>query len=292
MNLIALNGEFVELESARVPATDAGFLLGDGVFETIRVEGGQLLGAADHFARLARGVRVLEIPYKVDSEHLLALSHQVLDANGRTEARLRITVTRGALRGNPIAESEGEPTEVIAAAPLPPDPLEDGRTGWSALLAPNPRNERSPAAAIKCTSYIESLLARRVAQRAEFDEAIVLNTRGTIAEASMANLFLVSGGELRTPPVEDGALPGTMRARVLRAARRLEIPTHEETLSVEELFAADEVFLTNAMIQIVPLERLGERMLSVPEAKRSVAQRLLHAIRQEVEAWLREGRLT
>lgn len=289
MNLIALNGEFIDLDAARVPATDGGFLLGDGVFETIRVEGGQLLGATEHFARLARGVRVLEIPYRVNPEHLLELSHQVLDANDRSEARLRITVTRGPMRGSPITPSEGEPTEAITASPLPPPPPPQG---WSAMLAPFPRNERSPLAAVKCTSYAESLLARKSAVRAGFDEAILLNTRGTIAEASMANLFLVAEGELLTPPVEDGALPGTMRARVMRAARELGIATREETLTVEEVFAADEVFVTNSMIEIVPLNRLGERMLSVPDAKASVIQRLHKSIREEVEMWLREGRMT
>jgi branched-subunit amino acid aminotransferase/4-amino-4-deoxychorismate lyase len=289
LDIISLNGEFLPLEDARVPATDGGLLVGEGVFETIRVESGQLLAFADHMARLARGLRVLGISWRLDPEELLARCHAVLDANGLADARLRITVTRGALRGHPIVETEGEATELITATRL--DTRSEGKRdgGWRVVLLPWPRNERSPLAAIKCTSYAESLMARRQARAMGFDEALLLNTRGAVAEAAMANIFVVSGGRLATPRVEDGALPGTMRARVLRLAERLGIDAHAEPLSAEDVFSAEEVFLTNAIMQIMPVVGVGERLIG-GGSPGVLTRHLFDAWRVEVEALIGESR--
>ncbi len=289
MDVISLNGEFVPLGEARVEATDAGVLVGEGVFETLRVERGQIIGFAEHLARMARGLRVLGISWRHDPEELLARAQAVLDANDIANARLRITITRGPLRGHPIAETEGEPTEIITATRL------DGRTdadrehGWRLMISPWPRNERSPLAAIKCTSYAESLLARRQAQAMGFDEALMLNTRGLVAEASMANVFMVSGGRLYTPRVEDGALPGTMRGRVLRVAERQGMEVRVEAMNAEDLWNAEEVFLTNALIQVMPVVLVGERLIGngMPGP---VAQGLFAGWRDEVATLIGESR--
>lgn len=289
MDIVCLNGEFFPMDEARVPATDAGLLLGDGVFETIRVEGGQLLHHREHFARLARGVRVLEIPFVVQTEDLLALCHQAVDANGHRDARLRITVTRGPLRNLPITPSEGEPTLVITATALDPRHEETREAGWRAVVAPHPRNHRSPLATVKATSYLDSLLARRYALRLGFDEALMLNTDGLVAEAAMANVFLVRGGAVLTPPLADGALPGIMRGRTIEIAAKLGTECAEASLTVEDIVTADEVFFTNALIQIMPVVQVGEREIGDGEPG-AVTRRLFAEHRREVADYLRAAK--
>ncbi|MDK2972149.1 MAG: branched-chain amino acid aminotransferase [Candidatus Sumerlaeota bacterium] len=287
MDTICLNGEFIALESARVSATDAGLLLGEGVFETLRVERGQVLFAEDHFARLGRGLRILEIPFVVEPENLLALCQQVVDANELEDARLRITVTRGPMRNQPIVAREGEPTLVITATALDARMDEKRYRGWRLVMAPHPRNHRSPLATVKSTSYLESSLARRYAVRLGFDDALLLNTDGLVAETSVANIFLVQSGLVKTPPIADGPLPGTMRGRIAELCGVAGVGFAEESLTVEDLLAADEVFVTNALIQVMPVVAIGEREIADGQTG-ACAARLQTALRARIDAELRE----
>ncbi|MBI5154561.1 aminotransferase class IV [Candidatus Poribacteria bacterium] len=285
MNTVCLNGEFHDFDGARIPASDAGFLLGDGLFETMRAEEGHVLHADEHFARLARGARVLEIPYRVRTEDLLALCQQVLDANHLQQARVRLTLTRGPVRGLPAAADEGEPVLLITATRLDNTLERDRREGWRAMLAPFPRNHRSPLASIKATSYLEPLLGRRYAARHGFHEALFLNTDGRLAEGAMTNLFLVRGGTVMTPPVAEGALPGIMRQLTIRACETAGIPFEESRLSAEDLVGSDEAFVTNAIIELMPLVQFGERGLSGGQPG-EMTRRLHEEHRREVEAVL------
>jgi len=290
MDTVCLNGEFLPLSQAMVSVTDAGFLLGDGVFETMRAEEGHPLFPADHFARLARGARSLGIAVPCEPEELLAWCEQVLDANGLTDARMRVTLTRGPVRSQPIAEREGAPALAVTATPLDPRLGEERAQGWRLAVAPHLRNERSPLASIKATSYLESLLARRYARAHGFDEALLLNTVGAVAEGAMANVFAVRDERISTPPAADGALPGTMRARILKLAAAAGWDAREESLSLEDLLAADEVFLTNAIMEVMPVVGIGERLVAAglpgPAAKalqaawRAEARKFLAARRQ------------
>lgn len=289
MDTICLNGEFLALEEARVSASDGGLLLGDGVFETMRVELGQVLHADAHFARLSRGVRLLEIPFRVEPHALMELCEQVLDANGLRDARMRITVTRGPMRNQPIASSEGEPTLLIAATRLDARVDEARARGWRLAVAPNPRNHRSPLSTVKTTSYLESTFARRHAVRLGFDEALMLNAEGMVAECAMANVFVVSDGRVSTPRIEDGALPGVMRAAAIDACAELGIPCREETLALEDVVSASEVFATNAIVQVLPVVQMGERAIGSGQPG-AVAMRVFECYRRRVAKMVRASR--
>lgn len=282
MDVVCLNGEFRTLEQATLPATDAGFLLGEGVFETIRAEQGHLLFFAEHIARLTRGLRVLSIGHAPDAEALRGLCEQVLDANGLEEARVRLTITRGPIRGLPIASTEGEPTVMIAASALDPTQEKQRAIGWRIVPASFPKNHRSPLASIKCTSYAEPLLARRQARALGFDEALMLNTEGDVAETSMANIFVVSGGHLLTPPVADGALPGIARARMMHVAAERGHVVIEQSMRLEDVLAAEEVFVTNAIILAMPVVLVGERTIG-HGCPGHVTESLARAMRHEIE---------
>jgi branched-subunit amino acid aminotransferase/4-amino-4-deoxychorismate lyase len=261
VSIVCLNGEFLAPESARIAATDAGFLLGDGAFETIRVEEGQLLFHREHFARLDRALRVLEIPTHHGPEELLAMCQQVIDANELNLARLRVTVSRGPVRGLPAAGGEGEATLFIAATPMDPGIRARREQGIRAVLSNIARNHRSPLASIKSLSYAESLLARREAVRLGFDEALLLNTDGRLAEAAMANVFVVREGIVQTPPVREGALPGIIRGALLRHAGDCGLRLEEAPLHLSDLVAADEVAVTNTMLLVMPVVAVGERLV-------------------------------
>ncbi|TAK56459.1 MAG: branched-chain amino acid aminotransferase, partial [Dehalococcoidia bacterium] len=128
--------------------------------------------------------------------------------------------------------------------------------GASAVVADVRRNETSPLSRLKTLNYLNNLLARRAARAAGADEALFLNTRGDVAEGAASNVFIVRGRELLTPPASAGALPGIARATVLELAPTLGLTPRESTLTLDSIRTADEAFLTNSLMEVLPLVRL------------------------------------
>ncbi len=287
MPVIYLNGQFHEHIDAALDPLDRGVLLGDGLFETLRCEKGQLLFHEEHFARLAKGARQIEIPFNLQSEDLLQICQQVIDANRYRGARLRVTVTRGELHGSlDIAESPTAPTVLVHARTIDLDAIDDKRRdGWKAMMMHFPINHLSPLAQVKSTSYQERVLARHWAKRQNFDEAVFLNTDGLLAEGAMSNLFIVDAGHVKTPPVEDGALPGIIRRRIIELCGRLEIPFEEESLTVEDLREADEAFFTSSLIEVMPLVKLDKSYIGEGEPG-LITRRLFDAHRRDVASYV------
>lgn len=287
MPVVYLNGKFCEQLDAALDPLDRGVMLGDGVFETIRCERGQLLFHVAHFARLGRSARLLEIPWNTSSEELLQIAHQVLDANNLRDGRVRVTLTRGEMGPSPeIRSSNTAPTLIIHAAPVDQEAIDAARErGWSARLCGFPINHRSPLAEVKSTSYQEHLLARLHARREGYDESILLNTDGFLAEGAMSNLFIVKNGEVFTPPVRDGALPGIVRLKISIICARLSIAYVEESLSLKELETADEAFMTSSLIEVMPLVTLGEKRIGNGKPG-PMTERLYKAHRGDVEQFL------
>lgn len=248
-----VNGECHEPDSALIPALDRGLLYGDGVFETMRLYAGKTFRLDAHLARLHRGLRHLQIT-EVPPLHLFErLVHQAAAATDGADCYMRLTVTRGA--GGAPSDLRGAPkaTILIRMTPYAPEPPERYVRGVAAVIAAARRNEQSPLSQHKTLNYLDNLLARAEARTQGAYEAILLNTAGEIAEASAANLFIVTDGFLITPPLSSGALPGVTRACVLSLAAHEGIVVREERVSTERLIAAHEAFLTNSLIEIMPL---------------------------------------
>ncbi|MCC6546359.1 aminotransferase class IV [Candidatus Sumerlaeota bacterium] len=287
MTILYLNGKFVEQQDAALDPLDRGVLLGDGIFETIRCEEGQLLFHSAHFARLGRNARIMEIPWNVHSEELLQICQQCLDANQLDSARIRITLTRGELGSSPeINASATAPTLIISAHAINQRMIDESRErGWTARIVQFPLNHRSPLSEVKSTSYQERLLARMVAKRDGYDEGVMLNTDGLLAEGAMTNIFIARSGKILTPPVEDGALPGIMRLRLGMISARLGFLYSEESLTAYDLLTADEAFFTNAIIEVMPLVRLDDNVIA--DGKPGlVSRRLQEENRRDVAAFL------
>lgn len=255
-NLVYLNGTLLPSAEARIAALDYGFLYGYGLFETMRAYGkGIVFRLERHMARLAASAGVLDIT--VDTPALEAAIRETLTANHLSTARIRLTVSAG--EGSPVPDPESctNPTVLIVATAYTPLAKESYR----AITATLRRNSRSPVAGMKTLSFTENLLARWEATRAGVDEAILLNDRDRVAEASMSNLFVVTGDVLRTPPLDAGVLPGITREAVLELAQRLDIAALEDDITLDELRQADEAFLTNSVIELMPLTGLDGRAI-------------------------------
>jgi branched-chain amino acid aminotransferase len=236
MTQLWINGELAAQESARIDPSDRGLLLGDGVFETLRAAGGRPLHAERHFARLREGAAFLDIPVRF-SETVLYDALCTLAARQGGEAALRLTLTRGPARRGVLPPPSPAATCLITASPLPPV-LPPARVVIAQVTR---RNEQSPLSRLKTLNYLDNILARQEAERRGADDALLLNTQGRLAEASAANLFVRMRGDLFTPPVSEGALPGIARALLLEAG------AVERPIGTADLRGADGAFLTNAL---------------------------------------------
>lgn len=236
--VVWLDGGLVEAARARIDPADRGFLLADGLFETIRVRDGLPERLDAHLARLRAGAGVLGLPIPATDDALASAMAEVAAANALPEAALRLTLTRGPGPRGLVPPADPRPTLLIAAAP-PPPPSPPARV---VVAATTRRNERSPLSRLKTLNYLDAVLARREAAARGADDALMLNTRDRLAEATAANLFAVVDGALLTPPVEDGALPGVRRAELI--AR---LGAEERALLPADLARATEAFLTTSL---------------------------------------------
>lgn len=254
--LVYVNGQFVPESADAVSALDRGLLLGDGLFETIRVTNGRALQWERHWERLCRGAQVIRLTLPWTAAAVRDAIAETLRVNRLQEAVVRLTVTRGP--GNArglLPPADTTPTLIIRATPFVPYPDHLYQDGMRVIVSRNVRrNEHSPLARIKSLNYLDNLIARQEADACGADEALLLNTQGGVAGATTANVFCVRAGRLFTPPLAAGALPGTMRALVCaELAPNACGDVRMSHLEEQALRASDEVFLTNSLLGIMPV---------------------------------------
>ncbi|MCJ7764098.1 MAG: aminotransferase class IV [Dehalococcoidales bacterium] len=252
--IIYLNGNLVPLSQAGISPLDYGFLYGYGLFETMRAYGGFVFRLEKHLNRLSDSAERLGIP--MVTAGLKEAVTATLQANKLSDARIRITVSIGEGGIAPDTRQCLKPTILIIAERYNPHPERVYSTGFKAIVSSLVRYSRSPISIIKSANYMENMLAKQEATAAGADEAVRRNEKGFLAEASMSNVFLIADGKLMTPPLESGILPGITREAVIELASRLGISTIERDITIEELFRAQEAFLTNSLIEIMPLTEI------------------------------------
>lgn len=288
--IIYLNGQLVPRAAARLSPFDHGFLYGYGLFETMRAYNGQIFRLDRHLARLRHSAGMLGLPRDVivalnitqGEGSLERACISTLAANKLKDARLRLTVSAGEGDMTPDPDTCSHPTILVTARRLVTPPPQEHESGFTATMATLRRNGQSPLSSLKSTCYMESILARMEARAAGCDEAILLNEQGYLAEASMANIFLVRRGELITPSLESGILPGIAREAVLEMAQTLNIRTSERKVEPGELAEAEEAFLTNSILELMPLTRFEGEPVGTGRPG-EVFRRLLVAYRQLVD---------
>ncbi|MDV7341654.1 aminotransferase class IV [Terasakiella sp. A23] len=252
------NGELLPLDGVAIPATDRGFLLGDGFFETMAVNSGKIVRFDDHMKRLSDTADKLSLPLPYSVEEIQSGIHDVLVGNQllKTRAAIRLTVTRGSGPRGLLPPLELKPQMLITAGEAP-----DHYPAASVKTVSVRRNEQSPTAGIKSLCYMDNIFAFEEAHKAGADEALMLNTAGHIAEGTITNIFFVKGDQLLTPKVSDGALPGTARSAVIKTAAEIGMVVSEESLTPDIITDCNEAFLTNSLCRVRVIHKLDGRQI-------------------------------
>jgi branched-subunit amino acid aminotransferase/4-amino-4-deoxychorismate lyase len=253
-----INGRVRVAAHARVSIFDRGWLYGEGLFETVPIYDRQPFLLTEHLTRLQAGACALGFQATLLDLPWAGWVRRLLEANGLTQGVLRIQATQGpAAAPGPRAHPVGAPTVVLTAAAPRPPPLRSDQTGLTVLLSAvvHPSTAMLPTA-IKHCNYLVSLGALNQALSAGADEALMLNQDGRVCEAACSNVLAVMADHLVTPDLTEGPLAGVTRAAVLAIAARLGLPVQERPLTLNELLAAQEVLLTNALTGPVPVQTL------------------------------------
>lgn len=262
-----MNGDLVDWDKAHVHVLSHALHYGTGVFEGVRCydtqRGSAVFRLRDHYRRMERSARIfqMEIPYSVDE--LMEATFALIRANGLTECYVRPLAYR-AFGGEMGVNPSANPVDVAIAvwawgAYLGEDAVTKGvrvtvsswRRGDSNII---------PPMAKATGAYLNASMAKLEATQAGFDEAIMLNPQGRISEATGQNLFMVKNGELLTPPLIDGPLPGITRESVMKIARDNGMPLEERSLTRADLYIAEELFLTGSATEVIPIREIDGRM--------------------------------
>jgi branched-chain amino acid aminotransferase len=289
--LIYINGEFYPREKALVSVFDHGYLYGDGIYETLRTYGGRVFKLEEHAERLSRSAGKIFLGLPFDEAGMAVAVQDTLKNNGLDvpdkDAYIRVTVSRGP---GELGLDPGlcpKPTVVIIAKEFkgyPPEMYEEGIKVSIAGTRRNPPSSLDPA--IKSTNFLNNILAKVEAGNAGAYEAIMLNQDGYVAEGTISNVFMVSGGILLTPPEDAGILMGVTRGFIIGIAKRLGIPVKEELITPESLSAADEVFITNTTMEVMPVTTIDGGKVGTGRVG-DMVKRLRNAYMEEVTLCLK-----
>ncbi|MBI5125148.1 MAG: aminodeoxychorismate lyase [Planctomycetes bacterium] len=265
---VFFNGDMVLEEEALVSVRDRGFLYGDGVFETLRSYNGRPFLIEDHLQRLASSAQVLGIPLRYGLEGLRSAVENLLRLNRLTDALIRVTLSRGESPHYGLQPPETpQPTLIIQTHPFRPHPEESYRQGVRLAISAYRRSTTCPLARHKTANFLAGIMARQEAARRwhstqGVQDALFLNTEGQVCEATVSNIFMVESGRVVTPSLQANILPGITRKKVLEICQGEGITASEELFGTERLFQANEVFLTNSLMEIMPVSCIEDKRVS------------------------------
>jgi branched-chain amino acid aminotransferase len=239
---MSVNPQIISVTTSLISCDDRGFLLGDGLFETIKIVDGKPEYLKEHVERLVAGARVLDIPFEC---HTAQIESKISELAVFPLSVARITLTRGSGPRGLNPPLDPKPNLYISVSeyhPLPDRPLK-------LFVSTIRRNEFSPSSQLKTLSYTDNILARIQALKNGADEALLLNTQGFVACAASGNIFIEKNGVLFTPPLSEGVLPGIMRAQILAHH-----PSEEKRLMLEDCRNAEAVYLCNSLIGMAKID--------------------------------------
>ncbi|MFC1999039.1 aminotransferase class IV [Chloroflexota bacterium] len=268
--IVYLNGSLVSRNEAKISSFDFGFLYGYALFESMRAYSGRVFRLDRHLDRLKRSAEAIGL--NLPDVDLGKAVYDTLEANGLTDARIRLTVSLGEGEATPDPSMCKNPTVFITASSYVPMSDAVYQKGYSAIVSQIRRNSTSPLSQVKSANYLDMILAKAQVKDGGADEAILLNEKGYVAEGSTSNVFIVSSGKLITPSVDSGILPGVTREVVLELASSFGIGAEERPVEPEELYQADGAFLTNSIMEIMPLvevdgKRVGSGLVGLVTGK-------------------------
>jgi branched-chain amino acid aminotransferase len=282
---VYISGQFYDKSEAKISVYDHGLLYGDGVFEGIRSYGGKIFRLRQHLQRLYDSAKAIRLEIPMSQEQLAQAIRQTLDLNGLKDAYIRVVVTRGAGSLGLDPRKTSDPQVIIITDHIqlyPPELYENGLEIVTVATIRNHPNAVNPR--IKSLNYLNNILAKLEAIQAGCLEALMLNHKGEVAECTGDNIFVVTRGVLRTPPLDAGILEGITRNAVLELAQRAGIPTREESLTRHDVYTADECFLTGTAAEIIPVVKCDGRVIGSGKPgpiTRQLRERFFALVREE-----------
>ena len=258
-----VNGDLVDPADRAVSAVDHGITVGDGVFETAKVVQNEVFALTRHADRLDRSLAGLGLA--AADRGLVEQGIAAVLTDPVEFGRLRWTVTAGV---GPLGSDRGDAgyTYIVTVGMMARPPA-----AGALVVVPWTRNERAATAGLKTTSYADNVIALAFAKERGASEAVFANTRGELCEGTGSNIFVVIDGEVVTPPLDSGALAGVTRELVLQWCREDGIPIREQALPLDVLERADEVFITSSTRDVMPVDRVDDRVLTLGPLTRAAA---------------------
>ena len=258
MEKVFLNNEIVDIDKACISPTDSGFLYGAGLFETMRSYDGVVFDLDDHLDRFFFSAKTLSIQINHDKKFITHAIYKVLEANKLTDARLRLTLTGGPMS---LSDEEKKSTLLITATKFQPYPKEYYEKGVFVVLCPYRQNQNDPTCGHKTTSYFPRMIALKMAHQKRAAEALWFTSDNRLAEGCVSNVFLVRDSIIYTPPLYTPVLPGVARKNVCTLALKNSIKLVEKDLNIDDVLGADEIFLTNVIMQVMPVVQVERHIV-------------------------------
>jgi branched-chain amino acid aminotransferase len=279
---IYLDGKFVDAADAKVSVFDHGLLYGDGVFEGIRLYGGNLFRLDEHLERFEYSAKSILLKLPLPRAELSAVVCETCRQNSLKDGYIRLVVTRGVGDLGLSPWLCPKPTIFIIADKIALYPMEHYEKGLEIVTAPTRRwSPDALPSTVKSLNYLNNILAKIEARQAGALEAIMLNDQGYVAECTGDNLFIVHKGAILTPAASQGALKGITRDAVFDIAGELGVPIRENNLTRYDVWNADECFLTGTGAEVIPVVKLDGREIGTGKPG-SITQRVLASFRRRV----------
>jgi branched-chain amino acid aminotransferase len=279
---VYLDGKFVDSDDAKISVFDHGLLYGDGVFEGIRLYGGNIFRLDEHLERLEYSAKAVMLDLPMTRAQLSEATCETCRQNGLTDAYIRLVVTRGVGDLGLAPWLCPKPTVFIIASKISLYPKEHYENGLAIVTVPTRRiNPAALPPTIKSLNYMNNILGKIEAKQFGALEAIMLNDQGYVAECTADNVFIVHKGEIITPGAAQGALKGVTRSTIFDLAKDLNIPIRESVMTRYDIWCADECFLTGSGAEVIPVVKLDGRVIGAGKPG-LITQRVLAAFRQRV----------
>lgn len=272
---VFLNGLFMPLSCARVSVLDRGFSYGDGLFETMRSYERKIFRLDAHLERLYQSLDIIYLGVPMTVGEMRSAVRETLIRNGHSDSMIRLTISRGEQNTGFHIDPDTPPTLVIIVRPLETLPREWVEKGIKISLFPSTAQKLGGLERqIKSCNFLSNIIIRERAHRQNSVEGIRIDEQGHVTEGTTSNIFIVKNATLITPEINENILPGITRRAVLEIAARKGIPVALQTLTAEDIYHAEEVFITNSIIEILPVRVADDR--TIGDGNPGTITRFLH----------------
>ncbi len=253
---VFLNDSLIENNRATIPADSEGFMFGYGVFETLNVYNSKACFYTEHMSRLIEACKTLSIKTDIDINKIQNQCNELINTNKIEYGAIKILIAKNKDNINTLISTRKNPYS-----------SKKYNKGFKICFSEIKRNPQSILVYIKSNNYMENIIARQIATQKGYDEVVFTNTKNKLCEGSISNLFFVKKGELYTPSVECGILPGIIRDKIIKIAKSLKMRVIIGEFDKKQLLEADEVFITNSLMGVMPVSKVEDTVFELSNNK-------------------------